>query len=340
MRVLIVKTSSLGDVLHTLPAVTDAVAVIPGIRLDWVVEEKLTEIPAWHPAVDRVIPVGIRRWRKSFFSSLTQIGDFGKLLKEREYDAVIDAQGLVKSSLVTVMARGPKWGLDKASIKEPFAARAYDHPVHVPKGTHAIGRVRSLFAQALGYAVPDTPPDAGIDRTRLPPVKERADWVFLHGTAWETKQWPEVYWRDLIALAVESGSVALPWGGEEEEARAERLVADFKERAHVLPAMGLGELASLFTRARGVVAVDTGLGHLAAALGVPAVHLYGPTDPVLTGAVGANQVHLAAAYHCAPCLKRACPEEAVDQLEPLCFTTLPPAQVWASLQAQSQQKAQ
>ena len=111
MRVLLVKTSSLGDVIHTLPALTDAQRAIPGIQFDWVVEEGFAEIPAWHPAVAQVIPVAIRRWRKHPLQTLRS-GEWRRFkarLRETHYDLVIDAQGLLKSAWLTPTCLNFKW---------------------------------------------------------------------------------------------------------------------------------------------------------------------------------------------------------------------------------------
>ena len=152
MKVLLVKTSSLGDVVHTLPALTDAQRAIPGIRFDWVVEEGFAEIPTWHPAVDQVIPVAIRRWRKSPWQTLRS-GEWRRFkarLRETRYDLVIDAQGLLKSAWLTRYVKAPVAGLDRDSAREPLAARFYDRCYAVPREQHALERVRQLFAQALG----------------------------------------------------------------------------------------------------------------------------------------------------------------------------------------------
>ena len=163
MRVLLIKTSSLGDVIHTLPALTDAMNALPGIQFDWVVEEGFAEIPTWHPAVANVIPVAIRRWRKNLWQTVKN-GEwrrFKQRLRDTRYDLVIDAQGLLKSAWLTRYVKAPVAGLDKTSAREPMAARFYDRPYAVARGQHAVERLRQLFAQALGYRVP-----AGLGRLR------------------------------------------------------------------------------------------------------------------------------------------------------------------------------
>lgn len=187
MQVLIVKTSSMGDVLHTLPALTDAMQAIPGIRFDWVVEEGFSQIPTWHPAVDRVIPVAIRRWRKNWFGSETrqQRCDFKRVVQERDYDVVIDAQGLIKSAaLITRIAKGSKHGQDSKSAREPFASWFYNHRHDIDKQQHAVERTRELFAKSLGYEKPDNKGDYAIAARFLThlPADAGQYLVFLHAT--------------------------------------------------------------------------------------------------------------------------------------------------------------
>jgi heptosyltransferase-1 len=341
----LIKTSSLGDVIHTLPALTDAARALPGIQFDWVVEEGFAEIPTWHPAVAEVIPVAIRRWRKNLWQTLKN-GEwrrFKQRLNETDYDLVIDAQGLLKSALLTRYVNAPVVGLDRQSAREPLASRFYDRPYPVARGQHAVERLRQLFAQALGYQVPDGLGDYGLDRARLLDAPDGEPFVlFLHGTTWTTKHWPELYWRQLAELMGARGlQVRLPWGNPAELARAER-IADGLDNAVVLPKLNLAGVAKVLAGAQACVAVDTGLGHLAAALDVPTLSLFGPTNPGLTGAYGKSQVHIASDFPCAPCLQKKCTYRptAEDQRRfdlkrewPLCFTRLNPERVASQLGA-------
>ena len=300
-RVLLVKTSSMGDVIHTLPALTDAVNALGDVRFDWVVEENFAEIPRWHPAVDRVIPVAIRRWRKTPLRSF--MGDewkaFRAQLNAHSYDAIIDAQGLLKSAWLTLLADGPRYGLDAASARESIAARFYQHRFNVPKGQHAVERVRQLLALALGYRVPLTSGDYGLQQMQFDAthVVLKPYAVCLHGTTWADKHYPEKYWQYVIEnLNTRGLQVLLPWGNANEQARAERLAAGVRN-AIVLPRCTLSQIAAILKQACVVVAVDTGLGHLTAALDTPCVSLYGPTSPRLVGAYGRGQQHLVAAEY-------------------------------------------
>ena len=291
MRVLIVKTSSMGDVLHTLPALTDAARALPGIRFDWVVEEGFAQIPAWHAAVDQVFPVAIRRWRKAWFSApiKAERQAFRQKIQAEKYDAIIDAQGLIKSAaLVTRLARGTKHGMDWSSAREPLASLFYNRRHHIEKQQHAVERTRELFAKSLGYTKPQTQGDYAIAQhfqklTADPYV------IFLHATTRDDKHWPESNWRDLLELMQETGlQIKLPWGAEHERQRAERL-AEGLTHVTVLPKLTLAEVAAELAGAQAVISVDTGLSHLTAALDRPNITLFGPTDPRLIGGYGKNQ---------------------------------------------------
>ncbi len=330
MQVLVVKTSSLGDLIHTFPALTDARRALPGIEFHWLVEEAFTEVPAWHPAVSRVLPIALRRWRRNWRKAWGsgQLRAFRQALQHDAYDLIIDAQGLLKSALPARWARGPVVGYDRRSIREPLASLFYARRHAVSRQLHAVERVRRLFSAALGYPLPDTAPDFGLaDAT----VNRNRQLVFLHGTTWPSKHWPLPWWVGLTRMAGEQDyQVGFPWHEPEERLRAEKIIAQ-AEHGELLPRMGLSDMKSCLQQAAGVVGVDTGLAHLAAALDTPAVTLYGATAPGLTGAVGRRQLNLSADYDCAPCLKRNCSYPGQTAVVPACYETLPPERVWAAL---------
>ena len=331
MRVLIVKTSSLGDVIHTLPAVTDAVTANPEIQFDWLVEEGFAEVPGWHPAVDQVIPVALRRWRENRWQSWRsgEWAAFRKQLAARPYDLIIDAQGLVKSACLTRLAKGPVAGMDQASAREPLASLFYRQRLPVAKEQHAVERTRQLLAQALGYPVPDEIGQYGIDRSRLVAevtLPSEPYLIFLHGTTRDDKHWPEPYWAALADQVVGLGyRVLLPWGNEIEQQRAERIATE-RDQVTVLPRLNLAAVACFIKQAKAVVAVDTGLGHLTAALDVPAVSLYGSTSPARVGTYGQHQQHLEA-MHCNAL------DSADMDITPVIFAPLTPELVADSLRS-------
>ena len=334
MKVLVVKTSSIGDVIHTLPALTDARRALPDIAFDWVIEEELAPIGLWHPAVAHVIPVAYRRWRRRPVAGLIggALGAFRRRLRARRYDAVIDAQGLYKSGVVTALSDGPKHGYDLASCREKLAPLAYDRRYAVPRAQHAILRTRSLFAQVLGYKTPETAPDYGLAREQFAASGLAGPYVvFLHGTKWRTKRWAPDRWRSLGLLANEAGfRVYVPWLGEGERQRAQA-IADAVPGAELLPPVSLERAASVLAGASGVVAVDTGLAHLAAALSVPEVTLYGATSPARTGTMGATQEHMIGAMPCVPCRNKICNYTGNAHGDAPCLADLPAEAVWRVL---------
>ena len=333
MEVLIIKTSSMGDVLHTLPAMTDAVQAIPNIQFDWAVEPSFAEIPRWHPAVRDIIALPIRRWRKAIWKNWKnqEIQTTVSHLRQKQYDLVIDAQGLFKSAIFARLAKGKRVGYNCSSIREKIASLFYQKTYGVSKDQHAVERVRQLFSQALGYEKPNTQPDYGIDRTRLVSVPYKEDYlVFLHGTTWVTKHWPEKYWQQLAKIACKAGyRVFLPWGNETEHERAQNIAKGTS--AIVLPKHSISEMASMIANAKGIVAVDTGLGHVAASMAVPTISLYGPTDPKLTGAYGPLQDHLSATLAYSPCFSKKCQLQGHFSIKPPCFESITPKLVWDQL---------
>lgn len=327
LHILVIKTSSLGDVIHTLPALTDALRAIPAIRFDWVVEEAFAEVPGWHPAVDQIIPVALRRWRRSPFRTMLsgEWSTFRNAICDRHYDAVIDAQGLLKSAWLTRYSRGESWGLDRHCAREPLASRFYQQPVSIDKAQHAVERIRQLFAKALGYSIPQCQGQYGISVSHPAPRADSENYlVFLHGTTRADKHWPEDYWKKLARHYSERGTkILLPWGNKTEQQRAQR-IAQSLPGVKVLPRSTLSELAVIIGGARAVVSVDTGLAHLSAALDIPNVTLYGPTDPGLVGTYGNNQLHLCVAAMAAVPIGSA-------SVEPAIFTSLTPQVVSQAL---------
>ncbi|WP_024279487.1 lipopolysaccharide heptosyltransferase I [Xanthobacter sp. 126] len=329
MKLLLVKLSSLGDVVHTFPALTDAAARVPGLTVDWAVEEAFAPVARLHPAVRRTITVPLRRLSRRPLGALSG----GEAMRVRaalvgeSYDLVIDGQGLMKSAAVAALARGPRHGFDRASAREGLASLLYGTRHHVPEVEHMAVRLRKLFAAALGYRLEDLPADTG-----LRPAPGGVPYlVFLHGTTWPTKTWTLDGWRALAALARAAGvEVRLFAHGAEERTRAEAIAAG-QGNVRLLPPQGLEGLAPEIAGAAGVVTVDTGLGHLAAAYGVPTVGLYGPTNPVLTGLFGPCVTELKARRDCAPCEKARC-RIAPETIEgPPCLSDISAAEVWQAL---------
>ncbi|OLE51400.1 MAG: lipopolysaccharide heptosyltransferase I [Acidobacteria bacterium 13_1_20CM_3_53_8] len=344
MRVLIVRLSSMGDVVQTLPAITDAARSFPEARFDWVVDESFAQVPAWHRSVDAVMPSGLRRWGRNFRNSFRsgEVGAFLKRLREHRYDFVVDLQGEFKSAMIARLAKGRRAGHDRQSAHEWGAHLAYNRRFAVPKGQHSIERMRQLLARALSYSYDESEIDYGIDRSRLPlpPIALPEPFlVFIHSTSWESKNWPELYWRDLTTKATRAGfHIVLPWGTERERERSLR-IANGNSRVTVLPELSISEKASIIARAHATVGLDTGLSHIAAALDIPSVTLYGATDPQLVGATGKNQIQVASGFECVKCHETECRYQHPSEFKPACFVEISPERIWSELQTLVEEKA-
>src|SRR3569833_1541360 len=310
--ILFIKTSSLGDVIHHMPALTEARARAPEARFAWVVEEAFAPLVALHPAVDRVVPVAWRRWRKSHWSPATwgAIGASLTGVRAERYDLVLDSQGLLRSALSARFALGRRHGYDAASIREPLASAFYDVRHTVRRALHAVDRNRILTGLALGYT-PQGAPDFGLDRARFRAAGPRYA-VLLHATARPGKERPEAHWIALgTQLARDGYDLVLPWGSLAEKARADRMAASLP-RARVPERQPLDSVARLMAGAELVIGVDTGLLHLAAALGVPLIAIFTGSRPELTKPVGNGPMMVLGAPGAPPALDEV--REAVAKL--------------------------
>jgi len=331
-RVLLIKLTSLGDLIHALPALSDAIRERPELEFDWAIDENFQEIANWHPAVKGILTTNHRRWREALAHPFTRgwIAEVIARLKTTRYDLVIDGQGNFKTALLSLFADGPRAGFDRYSVREWVAHFAYQRRYAVTKSAHAIERLRRLFAAALDYPVPESPPDFRIQRDRFirPSVGLPREYlVFVHNASWKTKLWPEEHWHDLIEKSTAAGfTVLLPWGSADEEARARRLAVH--SAVQVLPKLTLSELGYVLERAKACVCMDTGLSHLVAALDVPSVTLYGSTDSGLIGASGASQVHLKSDRFCSPCQSKTCRYSSGDNP---CLQQITPDRVFGEL---------
>jgi heptosyltransferase-1 len=288
-RVLLIKSSSLGDVIHCLPAVSDLSRQIADLSLDWVIEDSLADIARLHPAVTRVIPVRLRHWRRHLLAGDTwrEFGEFRSQVGGVRYDRIIDAQGLIRSAMLARLARGVHCGYDAQSVREPPASLFYDRKYPASVTLHAVERMRRLAAQAMGYEAP-AELDYGVRTTTV-----RPDWLGgqrylagLHATARADKTWAEEHWIELARRAAGEGlSILLPWGNESERQRSRR-IAEAAPSAVVPPALGFADLAALLAGAAAVVGVDTGLTHLASAVGAPVVAIYAASWSEFNGVVG------------------------------------------------------
>lgn len=334
MHVLVIKTSSMGDIIHTLPALTDAKKNIPNIHFDWVVEEDFAEIPSWHSSVECIIPIALRQWRKKPLDMVLKRRwqPALKAIREKKYDFIIDAQGLTKSAVLARFASGIRCGLDSQSARDPVAFLHYQQRYHISWDQHAVSRIRELFAKILNYPVPKDLPHYGIN---LPAINEQMATtnylVFLPATTWATKLYPEEYWHALVQKAIAAGFTVKITGGNDAEIERAKRIAGMLENTQIVGRQSIKDRAALLAGAKGIIAVDTGLAHLAAALAKPTVSIYGSTNPLMTGAFGHNQVHLKSDLACAPCLQRECSYKETSIVAPACYTLISPEHVWENL---------
>jgi heptosyltransferase I len=319
VRVLIVKTSSMGDVVHAMPVVSDIHRAHPGAHIEWLVETAFAAIPSMHPGVQRVLPLAWRKWRGQLFSGQTwaAMKALRQTLQDARFDVVLDLQGLVKSALWARQAGAPVAGYNRASIREPLACWAYQHQANVPRNQQAVARCRQLAAAHLGYALPGVQPgappgarpgialDAAPDFGLHPPVPSwrpngqitgtgmrdegRAYAVIIPNASRAEKLWPERHWVAVGRAMLERGHTPVVlWGREAEQTLAERIAAGCG--GDVPPFLKVGDMAGVLAGAQQVVGLDTGFTHLAAALGRPTVGIYCDHSPGLAGITGSGPV--------------------------------------------------
>jgi heptosyltransferase-1 len=285
LNILLVRVSSLGDVLHNLPMVADIARHFPDARIDWVVEEGYTSLVRLNERVGAIIPFALRRWRKSLSSRQTrcEIAAFFKTLRARRYDYVFDTQGLLKTGIIMGAARlapgGQKIGLangSEGSGYEGISRLFHSRSIALDARTHAVARGRLVAARALGYEL-DTKADFGLPE--VPRPQPRPEWmpaapyaVYFHGTARNAKKWAPENWIELGARLAPM-PILLPWGSAAEKDEAELLAARLPH-ARVLPGLPMADAVTLARHAALVVGVDTGLTHIAAAFARPTVEIY------------------------------------------------------------------
>jgi len=292
LRLLTVKTSSMGDVVHALPVVRDILQRFPDAQIDWLVESAFAAIPQLHPGIRRVIPMQWRKWRKALLKGDTwkSMGQLRDTLRAGHYDLVLDLQGLLKSALWARQAQAPVAGYDKDSAREPAAAWAYQFKSRVSRDLHAVQRCRELVAAQLKYSVADTPPDFGLHAPAPSWHPRQNDYaVLIPNASRRSKHWPERHWAAVGNRFLERGMMPVVlWGMPDEQSLAESIAASCE--GDVPPFLKVGEMASVLAGARQVVGLDTGFTHLAAALGRPTVGIYCDHEPGLAGIAGSGRV--------------------------------------------------
>jgi heptosyltransferase I len=336
MKVLLIKMSSMGDIFHTFPAVTDLIQHRPDIELHWVVEEGFAEIVSWHPGVARIIPIALRRWMKMRNKSAWQeFKQWKAELNQTRYDLVIDAQGLLKSLLIAKSSQSNNiQGYDKKSARESWVSFFYHQSYFVDKNLHAVQRTRQLLSKIGQYPI-NHHFSFGIQQFFAPIEKQPKQLVFVIGTSWTTKLWDPESWKQLTQLALVAGyQVDIVWGSEEEKFLADSIIQACPGSTRPNERMSITAVAQKLVAATAVVGLDTGFSHLSGALEIPTIALYGATSPTKVGLIGehTHNLQLENPLDCMPCHKRQCkllPEKSTDC--PPCLARIEAENVWQAL---------
>ena len=322
MRILIIKMSSMGDIIHTFPAVMDLKKNIPEMQIDWLVDANFVDVLKLHKysksnVIDKIIAIPLRKIKKNILLNILDFKFlyFLKQLRNQKYDLVIDAQGLIKSAIIAKFVDTKKiFGFDFNSCRESLASIFYQHKIAIGRNLHAIFRARQLFAKSLNYDILEMQDiDFGIDRHDFPKLHELSSKnvnnyiVFLHGTTWETKRWNLEYWQKLANLIAKKNiPIVVMTSNPEEYQFASQLIN--KSNITILNNLTIEQVASVLSNAIVTIAVDTGLAHLAGAINVPVIGIYGSTSVIRAGVVGVSCYNIQSKYHCSPCFSRTCLE--------------------------------
>ena len=331
MRILLIKLTSMGDLFHTLPALSELKEYRPDLTIDWLVDEQFAEVPLWSKHINRVISIplrGVKRHKKIhlLFSALRE-------LRQVKYDMVIDAQGLIKSAIISRFARTKsRHGYASHTTREPWASVFYSNKHSVTWDMHAVMRIRLLMSSVFDYSINlFAPLEFGVKKLQAPQLFSTTTIVCCPCTSWSSKLWPKKYWRNLfLLLSMSQCQIKLVWGSSEEREYAEQLAEGFKHVSLIPPAK-ITEVAAYVQQSDAVVGVDTGFTHLAQIFDVPLVALYGPTAPSKTGPLGQKQQVLSADFSCSPCFSSQCTYGDQGGVSPACYTSISPQSVFDAL---------
>ena len=321
MKVLVVKVSALGDIVHALPVLAYLHVVQPDISIDWLVESSFAPLLERQPMLNKVVQLDTRGWRKQgWIAALSGSWKTGRRLRKEKYDVVLDLQGNSKSGLFTLLSGAPKrFGFDRSQVREGLNLLSTNCKVKLPVDCHHIS---SRYLQIARSAVPggaDVPlcgpleVQPGAAQTIAAMLDQHGlvngEFIVAHyGTTWETKLWPLDHWVELTrALVLDQGlQLVLTWGNDTERQAAERMAGECQGRAVIWPRGTLPELVALLAAARLVIGADTGPVHIAAAVGTPTISIFRVTDSRRNGPPGDRHIRLQASMECSPCLRKSC----------------------------------
>lgn len=342
LRILIVKVSALGDVVHALPVLDYLRQVAPAAQIDWVVEEPFREILDGNPLISRLFTVRTKKWRRTPFALATrrEVQALKHALQSREYDLIFDLQGNLKSGLITWLASGERrYGFDREGVRESLNLLFTNNQVPLRRQDHHIS-ARSLRVVSAPFGrdyqslqlhtdIYSSPEDNAEASALLATLADGLVFVFHQGTTWQTKLWHEAGWIELGKRVLErfpDSSILLSWGNEREREASERLKLGIGGNARLLPAMTLKGLAALLKKVDLVVGGDTGPVHIAAAVGTPTVSFYRVTDPKRNAPQGEGHVRIQTPFHCKACLRKECDKDRE------CRESIKPAAIMAGIE--------
>ena len=287
----------MGDLMHALPALTEANSHVEDITFDWVVDTNFASVPSWHPLVNKIITTDHRNWKKHLFSkdSRKSLRRVIHQINESDYDLVVDMQNNLKSAFISYLCKHDVVGMDSKSAREYPAHLAYSKKINVDKRQHAIERQKKLLGEALGYDYKSKHIDYGASFKNFiePSIELPCKYIVLiQNASWVTKQWSIENWQHLIQYLENKGiDMLLPSGNLKELERAKE-ICSVSEKAQAIDIMPLNEIAYIIKNADFCICSDTGLAHLSALTETPSITLYGPTKTSLIGTTGKNQNHL------------------------------------------------
>jgi heptosyltransferase-1 len=325
LRILIIKTSSLGDIIHALPALDYLRQVVPGATVDWVVDEAFVDLVSGNPLINRVLLVAFRRWKKAPFARRTwqELVSFIQILRQERYDLIFDLQGNLKSGMVCAFGRAPvKVGFSRAHQQEQLNGLFTNRKVgFFPSDKNAAQRYLRIVSSSFSLPIESIEPRSNIhtsfeDDAYAQQVVDRAAGhpliLFHNGTTWTTKLWHTAGWKQLadgLTGCYPHAVVLLSWGNEEEYVRAKDIADPLGNRAVLLEKMSLKQFVAVLKRVDLVVGGDTGPIHLAAAVGTPTVSFYRCTDGSLNGPLGVRHIIVQSPLPCTKCLHKFCEED-------------------------------
>ena len=326
-KVLIIKLSSMGDIIHTFPAIQDLISNIPNAEISWLVDKQFVDIPSLHPHVHNVISVPLREYKKkpiSFFLS-PEFKRLRTLAKQQKFDYIIDVQGLLKSALSSLFFRGHRYGYCQNAAKEKRASFLYNTKIFIDKDTHAIDKTRCLISQVFNYRINLDHIDYGL------PITHKHDdyFLFLPGTSRPNKMWPQQNWQELQKLITdEEHKILIPWSTQIEYEQA-HFIANNSKFVTILPKLTLKDLSVTVAKAKGVFGVDTGLTHMAAAYQRPIISLYNQRTAKLAYVKTNKHILCVSPIDCNGCPKETC--HVKKEPKPSCMSKIDPKKVWHSM---------